>query len=186
MPTKDPSATVPDLVLPPEGEQPGSEHAPPDAGSDEHGDAAHDPHESSGHHGKKYGHKHGDHGGHGDKWLVTYCDMITLLIAFFICILTFASKENGNKSHVPDCAIRSSMVRAAAGPSATRTPMPTPSSGGRSLPPSARNPWARPRRRAIPTRRCMPMKRFSICSTIDGNDSRRELFFPRAADFADE
>jgi chemotaxis protein MotB len=61
--------------------------------------AAHDQHEAESHPHKKHRHKHHEHGGHGDKWLVTYCDMITLLIAFFICILTFASSENGNKSH---------------------------------------------------------------------------------------
>jgi hypothetical protein len=79
------------------------EHAEPG----EHGDEAHEAH-AAGHHGHKHGkHGHGDHGGHGDKWLVTYCDMITLLIAFFICILTFASKENGNKSHA---RLRDSLV----------------------------------------------------------------------------
>jgi hypothetical protein len=49
--------------------------------------------------GHKKGHRQGgygdDHGGggHGGSWIVTYCDMITLLIACFICIITFASKE---------------------------------------------------------------------------------------------
>jgi chemotaxis protein MotB len=64
--------------------------------SQEHGDAAH-----AHAHGKHKGHGgHGGHaGGHGGNWLVTYCDMITLLIAFFICILTFASKENGKQSN---------------------------------------------------------------------------------------
>src|SRR5581483_5300148 len=31
--------------------------------------------------------------GHGGSWIITYCDMITLLIACFICIITFASSE---------------------------------------------------------------------------------------------
>jgi chemotaxis protein MotB len=44
------------------------------------------------------GHGAGGHG-HGGTWLVTYCDMITLLIAFFICIMTFASQENGKEHH---------------------------------------------------------------------------------------
>lgn len=35
-------------------------------------------------------------GGHGASWIVTYCDMITLLIACFIMIITFGSKEKGN------------------------------------------------------------------------------------------
>jgi hypothetical protein len=32
-------------------------------------------------------------GGHGSSWIVTYSDMITLLMACFIMIITFASKE---------------------------------------------------------------------------------------------
>jgi chemotaxis protein MotB len=49
-------------------------------------------------HGKKHDDHGGHGGGHGGSWIVTYCDMITLLIAFFICILTFASQENGKGS----------------------------------------------------------------------------------------
>jgi flagellar motor protein MotB len=49
-------------------------------------------------HGK--GHKDGHGAGaHGGTWLVTYCDMITLLIAFFIAIITFASQESGNQKY---------------------------------------------------------------------------------------
>jgi len=49
----------------------------------------------TGHHHKGHGGGHGDgHGGHeGGSWIITYCDMVTLLIACFICIITFASSE---------------------------------------------------------------------------------------------
>ena len=30
---------------------------------------------------------------HGGSWIVTYCDMITLLMAFFICVIAFAWKN---------------------------------------------------------------------------------------------
>jgi hypothetical protein len=61
-------------------------------------DAEHSAEHGDGHHGGHGRHKkgHGDHGGgggHGGSWIVTYSDMITLLMAFFICIITFASKE---------------------------------------------------------------------------------------------
>jgi hypothetical protein len=91
-----------------------SSHAPSDSGKPpgefaagqdlhEEGDA-HEHGESEAGHEEAHGGHGGGHGGHGDghgggghggSWIVTYCDMITLLIAFFICILTFASKENG-------------------------------------------------------------------------------------------
>jgi chemotaxis protein MotB len=32
-------------------------------------------------------------GGHGGGWIITYCDMVTLLMACFIMIITFGSKE---------------------------------------------------------------------------------------------
>jgi hypothetical protein len=32
-------------------------------------------------------------GGHGGGWLVTYCDMVTLLMACFIMVITFGNKE---------------------------------------------------------------------------------------------
>jgi hypothetical protein len=60
---------------------------------------AHDEHQHAAHGPGKGGHGDGHAGGHGGNWLVTYCDMITLLIAFFICILTFASKESGTEKH---------------------------------------------------------------------------------------
>jgi flagellar motor protein MotB len=31
--------------------------------------------------------------GHGNTWIITYSDMVTLLMACFICIITFSSKE---------------------------------------------------------------------------------------------
>ena len=36
-------------------------------------------------------------GGHGSRWIVTYSDMVTLLIAFFIAIITFSSKHIGGR-----------------------------------------------------------------------------------------
>ena len=69
------------------------EHAETEGGHDE----AHEGHGGS--HGKHKGHDEGHGGGHGGSWLITYCDMITLLITFFICIVTFASKENGKQQH---------------------------------------------------------------------------------------
>ncbi len=51
------------------------------------------------HGGRPSRHEDGHGGGHGGNWLVTYCDMITLLIAFFICIVTFAAKDSGNQQH---------------------------------------------------------------------------------------
>src|SRR5207253_2666337 len=44
------------------------------------------------------GHGHGS-GHEGGAWIITYCDMITLLIAFFICIVTFSSRESGNQKY---------------------------------------------------------------------------------------
>ena len=41
---------------------------------------------------------HDGGGGHGGTWIGTYCDMITLLIACFIMIITFASKEKDKMS----------------------------------------------------------------------------------------
>ncbi len=43
--------------------------------------------------GHKGGHDAGGHGGHSCRWIVTYSDMITLLMACFIMIITFSSKE---------------------------------------------------------------------------------------------
>jgi hypothetical protein len=75
------------------------EHAaPPHAGEHEeahgHEEGHGGGHGHGGHEKKHGGDDHGGgHGGHGGSWLVTYCDMITLLMALFICIITFASKE---------------------------------------------------------------------------------------------
>src|SRR5262245_60262712 len=75
-----------------------ADHADPHEPDHEPGHAdAHAEH-SEGHgshakgHGGHGGEGHGG-GGHGGSWLITYCDMITLLMAMFICIITFASKE---------------------------------------------------------------------------------------------
>lgn len=40
---------------------------------------------------------HGDErrGGHAGPWLITYSDMITLLMALFICIITFSGRSGG-------------------------------------------------------------------------------------------
>ncbi|MBI3408776.1 MAG: hypothetical protein HY040_10505 [Planctomycetes bacterium] len=83
----------------------GATHAAPghegEHGGQEHGGEAHGEGHGGGHapHGKAHGGGHG--GGHneGGSWIVTYCDMITLLIAFFICIMTFASKESGKEKY---------------------------------------------------------------------------------------
>ena len=99
--------TLPDLDLDAQELRPAEAHAEPGHAGEAHAAHTDADHAEAGHghggHGK--GHKgHGGHGGghggggHGGNWLVTYCDMITLLIAFFICILTFASKENGKLS----------------------------------------------------------------------------------------
>jgi Membrane MotB of proton-channel complex MotA/MotB len=83
------------------GDHHANEHAPD--GLESNPEGGHDGGHEGGHgaHGHGKGHGKGGHdgghggGGHGGSWLVTYCDMITLLIAFFICILTFSSQENG-------------------------------------------------------------------------------------------
>jgi hypothetical protein len=77
-----------------------SEHKPPAASAvpDPVHEGESPGHEAKGHHKKKGG-GHGDGhneehgGGHGGSWIVTYSDMITLLMALFICIITFSSKE---------------------------------------------------------------------------------------------
>jgi chemotaxis protein MotB len=43
-------------------------------------------------------------GGHGGSWIVTYSDMITLLMACFIMIITFASREPEKYSVKKDSA----------------------------------------------------------------------------------
>jgi hypothetical protein len=63
----------------------------------------------SGPHGGPAKHKkgHGGHGGggHGGSWIVTYSDMVTLLMAFFICIITFSSKETERFSPKKDSLV---------------------------------------------------------------------------------
>jgi hypothetical protein len=44
-------------------------------------------------------------GGHGGSWLITYCDMITLLMACFIMIITFGSKEQDKYSPQKDSVL---------------------------------------------------------------------------------
>src|SRR5688500_17263825 len=40
-----------------------------------------------------------EHGG-GEGWLISYCDMISLLVTFFLMMLTFSSKHFGDVSGV--------------------------------------------------------------------------------------
>ena len=32
--------------------------------------------------------------GHSESWLVSYCDMISLLVTFFLMMMTFSTKDN--------------------------------------------------------------------------------------------
>jgi hypothetical protein len=94
--------TVPEFDLeshggPDAGGHDGAAHGEGGHGEDGHADGGHAGHARHGGHGG-HGDGHGG-GGHGGNWIVTYCDMITLLIAFFICILTFASQESGKGDH---------------------------------------------------------------------------------------
>jgi hypothetical protein len=79
-------------------------HAGGPGGGHGHGEShGHGHGEGHGHGGGGHGghgkHKHAGHGGggHGGSWIVTYSDMITLLMAFFIAIITFSSKDNSGK-----------------------------------------------------------------------------------------
>lgn len=79
------------------GHTEGAEHTASEHAAGEH--AEHEGEHAHAHgHGKKHGKGHGDHGahGHGGGWLVTYCDMITLLMALFICIVTFGAKDKNS------------------------------------------------------------------------------------------
>ena len=49
----------------------------------------------------------GGGGGHGGNWIVTYADMITLLMAGFIVIVTFGSRESDKLAPRNDSAISS-------------------------------------------------------------------------------
>jgi flagellar motor protein MotB len=44
-------------------------------------------------------------GGHGGGWIVTYCDMITLLMAGFIVIVTFNAHDAGKASQRKDSVV---------------------------------------------------------------------------------
>ncbi len=78
---------------------------PPTAHEPEH-DAEHGDGHAGGHAKHKKGHDgHGGGGGHGGSWIVTYSDMVTLLMAFFICIITFSSKETEKYSTKKDSLI---------------------------------------------------------------------------------
>lgn len=72
---------------------PGHDPIPPVDGNDPT-PASHAPHAARSAGSK--GHGSGGHGGHeGGSWIITYCDMVTLLMALFICLLTFASQHVG-------------------------------------------------------------------------------------------
>lgn len=45
-------------------------------------------------------------GNHASPWIVTYCDMITLMIACFIMIITFSSRDKGNLGGRKDAIIK--------------------------------------------------------------------------------
>ncbi|MBT9557982.1 MAG: hypothetical protein IV100_18240 [Myxococcales bacterium] len=48
-----------------------------------------------GHKGHKKHHEHDDHGAHGGHgWLMSFCDLLTLLLCFFIVLLTMRSSDN--------------------------------------------------------------------------------------------
>src|SRR5690242_8089265 len=55
-------------------------------------------------------------GGHSCKWIVTYSDMITLLMACFIMIITFSSKEKENFAKKQDSLIGGTGGVGVAGP----------------------------------------------------------------------
>ena len=37
---------------------------------------------------------------HGESWLVSYCDMISLLVTFFLMMMTFSSKHEGDLEQI--------------------------------------------------------------------------------------
>jgi chemotaxis protein MotB len=55
-------------------------------------------------------------GGHGAKWIVTYSDMITLLMTLFIVIVTFGSKEQDHHSKKLDSIVGGQGGTGVAGP----------------------------------------------------------------------
>jgi chemotaxis protein MotB len=61
--------------------------------------------------------KGGDEGpGHGGRWIVTYSDMITLLMTLFIVIVTFGSREQDRGSKKLDSVVGGMGGTGAAGP----------------------------------------------------------------------
>jgi len=40
--------------------------------------------------------KHAEESGGGEGWLVSYCDMISLLVTFFLMMMTFSTSSNGD------------------------------------------------------------------------------------------
>lgn len=60
-------------------------------------------------------------GGHGAKWIVTYSDMITLLMTLFIVIVTFGSKEQDRASKKLDSVVGGQGGTGAAGPTGQGT-----------------------------------------------------------------
>ncbi len=68
----------------------------------------------------KKGHEEGG-GGHGAKWIVTYSDMITLLMTLFIVIVTFGSKEQDRHSKKLDSIVGGQGGTGFAGPSGQGT-----------------------------------------------------------------
>jgi hypothetical protein len=55
-------------------------------------------------------------GGHGSSWIVTYSDMITLLMACFIMIVTFGTKERDKHSRRKDSLLDGKGGAGAVGP----------------------------------------------------------------------
>ena len=37
---------------------------------------------------------------HGESWLVSYCDLISLLVTFFLMMMTFSSKSTGDLEQI--------------------------------------------------------------------------------------
>jgi hypothetical protein len=61
--------------------------------------------------------KHAEEGGgHGGRWIVTYSDMITLLMTLFIVIVTFGSKEQDKGSKKLDSVVGGMGGTGVAGP----------------------------------------------------------------------
>src|SRR5437879_5595313 len=63
----------------------------------------------------------GGGGGHGASWIVTYSDMITLLMTLFIVIVTFGSKQTERFSKKNDSIVGGKGGTGAVGPTALGT-----------------------------------------------------------------